>query len=296
MGARFRAPTRPIWNAGRCPDRAGFRHVTHLLNREKPRSRAAIHAAEAGRRPLSLLPIAWPATLPDRSRGDRRSFSRLLIAVGANRPANCEDSVRNGFATVSNYPHPAVRVITRFDGRPFYVELPGPPDPEVQQIGDLGARRKALEQELRALQKTINELQAALKEASDTNVVEDFLQGIGVQDDPVDDIQAAIARASQRMKEIQEELRAISEEIQALLQELQAREKEHEKALERKVGGASEVGDAAGAEPVRTTVSDAVGPYGAVTVEVTVFPPPPASRARGAVSAAHPDSDVVRHR
>jgi hypothetical protein len=189
-----------------------------------------------------------------------------------------------------------VRVITRFDGRPFYVELPGPPDPEVQQIGDLGARRKALEQELRALQKTIKELQAALKEASDTNVVEDFLQGIGVQDDPVDDIQAAIARASQRMKEIQEELRAISEEIQALLQELQAREKEHEKALERKVGGASEVGDAAGAEPVRTTVSDAVGPYGAVTVEVTVFPPPPASRARGAVSAAHPDSDVVRHR
>lgn len=198
---------------------------------------------------------------------------------------------------MSNHPHPAVRVITRFDGRPFYVELPGPPDPEVQQIGDLAARRKALEQEIRELEKTIKELQEALKDASDTNVVEDFLQGIGVQDDPVDDIQAAIAAASQRMKEIQEELRAISEETQALLQELQAQEDERQRALdEGTVGDVSEVGDAVGAEPVRTTVSDAVGPYGAVTVEVTVFAPPPASRARSRVSDARPDSDVHRHR
>jgi ABC-type transporter Mla subunit MlaD len=197
---------------------------------------------------------------------------------------------------LSNYPHPAVRVVTRFDGRPSYVELPGSPDPEVQQIGELGARRKALEQELRELEKTIKELQAAREEASDTNVVEDFLQGIGVQDDPVDDIQAAIARASQRMKEIQEELQAISDEMQALLAELQAREKEHQEALEREVGDASEIGDAAGAEPVRTTVSDAVGPYAAFTVEVSVFPPPPASRARGPLSDAQPHSDVDHNR
>jgi len=198
---------------------------------------------------------------------------------------------------VSNYPHPAVRVVTRFDGGGHYVELPDPPDPDVQQIEDLGARRKALEREIEELQETIKKLQAQLKEASDTNVVEDFLQGIGVQDDPVDDIQAAMARASQRIKEIQEELQAISDEIKALLAELQARENERQRALqEGMVGDASEVGDAAGAEPVRTTVSDAVGPYGAVTVEVTVFAPPPASRARGSVSDAHPDSDVNRHR
>jgi len=189
-----------------------------------------------------------------------------------------------------------VRVVTRFDGRPSYVELPGspgPPNPEVQQIRDLQAKRKALEQELRELQKTIKELQAALEEAADTNVVEDFLQGIGVQDDPVDDIQAAIAAASQRMKEIQEELQAIFDEIKALLAELQAQENERQRALdEGTLGDAWEVGDAASVEPVRATVSDAVGPYGAVTVEVTVFAPPPASKARGPVSDAHPDSDV----
>ena len=202
---------------------------------------------------------------------------------------------------MSNYPHPAVRVVTRFDGRPFYVELPEPsPEPSdagLKKMLEAAARRKELEEEIRALEEEIRRLQAALKEATDTNVVEDFLQGIGVQDDPVDDIQAAIARASQRMKEIQEELQAISDEIKALLAELQAQEEERQRELERnKLGGASETRVGAGVEPVRATVSDAVGPYGAVTVEVTVFAPPPASRARGSVSDAHPDSDVDHHR
>ena len=200
---------------------------------------------------------------------------------------------------MSNYPQPAVQVVTRFDGRGYHAEFPessGPLDALTQEVVALKARRKQLEDELRALQAAMQQLQAALKDASDSDVVQDVLRGVGLQDDPVDDIQAAIARVVQRMKEIQEELRAISDEMQALLQELQDREEEHRRALEREVADMSEFGPTAGAEPVRTTVSDAVRPYSTVTVEVNVFPPQPASRARGPVSDAQPHSDVDHQR